>query len=726
MPDLGFKMMIRDGYINNQNVPSPVTNLFLNLDTQLPSLNTDSLYMNIDSIFFNIDKDYFSSVIKLNNLNRPTIHAKMNAEMDLEKWDRAFGIEPYNVKGRYSLHFTADGSYATAVVQKGLRQTDTVITSIPAFNLSSSLSNGSFKYASLPQAINNISFKVNASCPDSNYHHTNFSIEQLNTNMQNDFIKGYFKVTDLSKIDADLKTVLHLDNIKQYYPLDDIALAGNLNIDIASKGNYLPEKKQFPVTKANITLQNGSIKTSYYPHPVEKIQVHINAVNNNGTMADMRFAAEPISFLFEGNPFMVTANLQNFDNLRYNVHCKGTLDVGKIYKVFAQQGLAVDGYIKTDLTLRGLQSDATAGRYGKLYNAGTAEMKNIELRSDYFPQPFLIQQGLFSFKQDKMWFNKFEAVYGNTYLTLNGYLSNVINYILQDDAALHGSFSLATPHFYVDEFMAFNSGDTAATTTAAADSSGVVIIPSNLDVTFNATAKKISYQQLELQNFAGGVTVKEGELILNKTGFTLIDAPVEMNAMYASLSPHKAIFDYHIKADSFDIRRAYNEIKLFHDLATSAANVKGIVSLDYNLSGKLDANMQPIYPSLKGGGVLALENVEVKGLKLFSAVSKETGKDSVNDPNLKKVKIKTTIANNIITLHKTKMKVFGFRPRFEGQISFDGRLNLTGRLGLPPFGIFGIPFTVTGTQDNPQVKLRHAKDSDKIEETQEEPDEEEE
>jgi AsmA protein len=181
-------------------------------------------------------------------------------------------------------------------------------------------------------------------------------------------------------------------------------------------------------------------------------------------------------------------------------------------------------------------------------------------------------------------------------------------------------------------------------------------------------------------------------------------------------------FDYHLKADSFNIKRAYNEVKLFHDLATSASKTEGIVSLDYKLSGKLNADMQPIYPSLKGGGVLSLQDVNVNGLKLFSAVSKATNKDSVNNPNLKKVDIKTTINNNIITLERTKMKVFGFRPRFEGQVSFDGKLNLTGRLGLPPFGIFGIPFTVIGTEENPQVKLRHEKDSDKIEETQEEPD----
>lgn len=118
--------------------------------------------------------------------------------------------------------------------------------------------------------------------------------------------------------------------------------------------------------------------------------------------------------------------------------------------------------------------------------------------------------------------------------------------------------------------------------------------------------------------------------------------------------------------------------------------------------------------------MLSLKKVKINGLKLFSAVSKATNKDSINNPDLSQVNIKTSIANNLITLERTKMKIFGFRPRFEGQVSFDGKLNLTGRLGLPPFGILGIPFTVTGTQDNPLVKLRRQKDSDQLEETVEE------
>lgn len=718
MPDLGFKMTIRDGYINNQNVPSPVKNIFLNFDTKLPSLNTDSLYVNIDSIFFNIDKDYFSSIIKLNNLNNPEIHAKINGELDLEKWDKAFCVQPFDVKGKYSIHLSADGKYKTVVVQKGVRKVDTVITSIPSFNLQSSLTNGYLKYASVPQPVNNISFKLNASCADSDYHHTNLSIENINANMLSDYVKGYFKFSNLTNVDADLKVLLHLGNVKQYYPLDSVDLSGDLNIAIISKGNYLPEQKQFPVTNASISMQNGAIKTKYYPHPIEKIQVNANAVNNKGTLADMQFNIQPISFVFEDQPFILKADFKNLDDLKYDITSNGTIDIGKIYQVFAQKGLDVKGLIKTNLVLKGLQSDATAGRYSNLHNSGTAEFKDVQLLSDYFPKPFIIKTGLFRFDQDKMWFEKFEANYGKTDLTLNGYLSNVTNYAMQDNATLKGQFDLNTDHFFVDEFMAY-AGDT---TSSATDSSGVVVIPSNLDLTFNANAKKITYDSLDLNNFKGGMVIKNGKLTLNKTTFGLIGTSVEMDANYASLTPKKASFDYHIKADSFNIKRAYTEVKLFHDLATSASNTEGIVSLDYKLSGKLNADMQPIYPSLKGGGVLALQDVKVDGLKLFSAVSKATNKDSVNNPNLHKVNIKSSIHNNIITIERTKMKVFGFRPRFEGQVSFDGKLNLKGRLGLPPLGIFGIPFTVTGTQENPEVKLRHAKDSDKLEETEEEPD----
>ncbi len=67
--------------------------------------------------------------------------------------------------------------------------------------------------------------------------------------------------------------------------------------------------------------------------------------------------------------------------------------------------------------------------------------------------------------------------------------------------------------------------------------------------------------------------------------------------------------------------------------------------------------------------------------------------------------VKTTIKNNIVTIERFKFKVAGFRMRFEGETSLDGKLNLKMRLGLPPLGILGIPIKISGTQEQPVIKI---------------------
>jgi AsmA protein len=719
MPDLTFDVQIRNGMISNAKAPAPVKNLFLNFQSQLRQLNTDSLIVNIDSVFFNIDKDYFSAIMQLKGLTTPEVHVKLNTDIDLEKWSKAVGLQSFEMKGRFQAHLLADGKYARSVVCHGLqKQADTIISSIPVFSFQSSFHNGYVKYASLPKAVDNINFSIQASCPDSNYAHAIFAIKDINANVLSNYIKGYFQVSNGSNplVDASLEGILHLEDVKQFYPLDSTSLAGDLHINIVTKGSYVPVKRLFPVTTATLTMNNGTVHTKYYPSPLEKINIDASVTNTTGTFQSLVVNLKPVSFEFEGQPFVLKADLKNFDNLRYDISSNGNIDLGKIYKVFARQGYDLKGLIKTNLSLRGTQSDAMARRYNKLYNKGSMVVKDIALSSDLFPLPFYITNGVFRFDQDKMWFDQFNARYGKSNIRLDGYLSNVIGYAMQKDQVLHGNFDLKSDYILVDELMV-NGAATSSTSTTPA-SPGVVMVPANLSLTLNADAARIHFNGLNITSFHGQLVIDSNYLQLNKTGFSMIGAPVEMDAKYTSLSPKKATFDYRISAQEFDIKRAYKEIKIFHDMASSAASASGIVGLDYHLSGRLDEHMNPVYPSLKGEGVLSVKKIKMKGFRLFNAVSSATGKEDVRDPDLSKINIKSKINNNIITIERTKMRVAGFRPRFEGQISFDGRLNLKGRLGLPPFGILGIPFNVTGTQSNPVVKLKRGSDKDNLEETE--------
>ncbi|MDR6940797.1 AsmA family protein [Mucilaginibacter pocheonensis] len=722
MPDLSFSMKVRDGYVANRKAPAPVKNLYINMDARLPGLNPDSLNLNVDSIYFNIDKDYFGSVIKVKGIKEPQIFAKINTEIDLEKWNRAFGVKTVDLKGRYSLHLLAEGKYAKGIKRSGgLRpKVDTVITSIPKFTLHSVFRDGYIKYASLPEAVKSLSFNLNANCPDHDIAHATMQVYNLNMVALNNYLKGYLKFSNTAGalIDAGIKAQFHLADIKRFLPADSsMDIRGDLNADIQTRGRFIPTRRIFPVTNAKLELKNGYVQTSYYPHPLQDIQVSADIFNNTGTLKGLKVNIKPVSFKFEGQPFLLRANLRNFDDLDYHIASHGRLDIGKIYKVFAVRGYDVKGFISTNFSLKGKQSDAAAGRYDQLANSGTMKVRDIALSSELFPKPFLIKTGVFSFNQDKMKFDQFTANYGKSVIVLNGALSNVIDYAIKPNSPLKGDFNLTSGLIVADDFMAFAGTPASARPTK---STGVILVPSNLNLNFTADVKKVQYMGLNISDAKGQMSISNGQILLKQTGFNLIGAPVVMDATYGSTTPQKAYFDYHINAKEFDIQRAYKEVKMFHDMASSAAHVQGIVSLDYKLNGKLNGDMRPIYPSIKGGGVLSVKKVKLYGFKLFTAVGKQTGHDSLAKGDVTKVDIKSTIANNIMTIERTKMRMAGFRPRFEGQVGLDGRLNLQFRLGLPPFGIFGIPMTITGTQENPKIKLGKAKKEDELKETADE------
>lgn len=722
-PALQFNATLRNGYIAYPKAPAPARNVRLDLSAKLPNLDPEKLELVMDTLSFQINQDFFRSRLRIKGFSQPNIHALVDTDIDLEKWDKAFGIPSVDVKGRYRLHVQADGDYATAMKQTSLRKTERIITSIPRFTLTSSLENGYLKYESVPQPIRDIGFSVAASCPDQDYRHAHLTVDSLRAKALNNVISGFARFRNAKdiQVDAQLKALVHLAEIRQFYPLEHgIKLAGDLNVQARTQGQYIPTKRLFPITKAQVKLTNGSIQTKYYPRPVERIQVIADVLSQTPSIRTLTVSLRPVSFWFDGQPFGLQAHLRNFDNLQYAITSRGTINVGKLYRMVALKGYDVTGSVKTNLSLRGDQRDVMAGRYDRLNNRGTLQIQNLALSSELFPKPFFIRTGLFRFAQEKMWFDRFRTTYGSSTIDLNGYLTNVISYATKPHAPLRGSFTLTSDAINVDEFMAFADPTTpkklsapksAAKSPSAgpAGASGVIIVPTNLAVEMKALAKQVSYNGLTLQNAQGQMRIDSGRISLRQTGFTLIGAPVVMDATYQSLSPKRARFNYHINASDFDIKRAYREITLFRDLATSAAKAEGLVSLDYQLRGDLDANMKPVYPSLTGGGVLSVRQVRMKGFRLFGAVSSKTGHD-INNPDLSEVALKSTIANNIITIERTKLRVAGFRPRIEGKVSLDGRLDLNFRLGLPPFGIFGIPMTIRGTQFSPKIHLGKGKE----------------
>ncbi|GAA3764768.1 AsmA-like C-terminal region-containing protein [Flavobacterium ginsengiterrae] len=575
----------------------------------------------------------------------------------------------------------------------------------PDLNFDLKIEDGFINYDNSDFPVSDLNIEIKSKLPSLKPNLLIVDAANLSLNVGDDYLKSrfYLEGIDAPKVDAEFKAKMDLAKLNKGIGVPGLTLRGILTGDVKAKGIFDRKNKLFPVANGTIDLKNGFVKTSYYPNPITDIEFKTTIEDKKGTFQDLKLNLKHAQFTFEGKPFFVQALLNNFDDLNYDVTAKGELDVKKIYKVFSHKGLSLDGFIKADLALKGRQSDAINGNYNKLNNKGTLEIRNIGIASEFLPQKFIIRDGLFKIDQDKILFNNFLASYGQSDFKMNGYLQNAINYATRKNGILKGSFTVASKFINVDEFMFNNTPATHAK--SKTKQSGVIIIPDKFDLELTANAQKVYFDKLILENAGGSLKINDNKLTMQQTGFNLIGCHVVMNGSYQAVDTQNAHFDYKIKASDFNIKRAYNEIDVFRKMASAAEKAQGIVSLDYQLRGRLNGNMNPVYPSLTGGGILSVKDVKVRGLKMFSAVSKQTGTESMKNPDVSKVDIKTTIKNNIMTVERFKFKFAGFRPRIEGTTSLDGKLNLKMRLGLPPFGIFGIPLTVTGTQDNPKIKV---------------------
>ena len=618
------------------------------------------------------------------------------------------------IKGKTDLLLTLKGKY---IESKKIA---------PELNLDFKIRDGFINYDKSAFPVSNLNLDLSTSLPSLNPELLIVNTKSISLNINKDYLKAklFVKGMNTPEVDAVFHSKIDLEKLNRAIGIPNFELKGMLVGEGKAKGKYDPQHKIFPITTANINLKSGYIKTKYYPNPITNINILTAIENQKGTFSDLKVILKPAEFTFEGKPVFVEANLYNFDDLAYDIKAKGTLDIGKIYKVFSQKGLDVDGFVKADLVLKGKRSDAEKGNYSKLHNKGTLELRNILIASEYLPKKFLIKEGVFKINQDKMYFNNFLAAYGQSDFKMNGYLQNVFNFATTDTGILRGSFALKSTYINADEFLSKTEVSTTTNTTnpesklTTSSTTGVIIIPANLNLQFQANAQKVTFNELTLKEAKGSMNMKNGKLTMQNTGFNLIGCAVNMNAKYEASSPQKALFEYDIKAADFDIKKAYKEIKIFREMASAAEKAEGIISLEYKLKGRLNSNMEPVYPSLVGNGIVSVKDIKMHGMKMFSAVAKTTNKEEMKNPELSKVEIKSSIKNNIITLERFKFKFAGFRPKIEGTTSLDGRLNIKMRLGLPPLGIIGIPMTITGNKDNPKVKI--GRKSDDLQETEDE------
>src|SRR5690606_15849460 len=276
--------------------------------------------LSVDSLAFDLGEGYLKGDLHLENLNPMRLDSDMEAKLDLAQLNAAIGTAGLDYRGQLELLLHSEGRLHHVADQRELRTPKALIQSIPVFTFSAKLQDGFLQWAGLPEPIKDLNFEFAADVPDSLVKNLNLELKGLHFHVLDQVTDGFVSYfgKDDRQVEAKITSNFDLADIPKFYPLDSgFQLAGKLALDLQATGHYMPEKKTLPKFKADVALRDGLILTPYHSEAIRDISCILSMENTSTAYSDLKFEVQPISFSFAGQPFLLKANLENLDDIRY-------------------------------------------------------------------------------------------------------------------------------------------------------------------------------------------------------------------------------------------------------------------------------------------------------------------------------------------------------------------------------------------------------------------------
>lgn len=546
---------------------------------------------------------------------------------------------------------------------------------MPAFGLDLKTIDGLISYPDLPAPIDNINIDMKIECADGIIDNTLIDFVKLRLNIGNNPIDGSLVVHNLRdyRTNADIKAKLNLEELETVFPMQDLNMKGQFELDLKANGIYDSTLKKMPTIEALMTLNNGYIKSSEFPKALEDFSFR-TSINSSGDMETVVVNVE--HFALELGDEKIEGNMQLVNPLdpAWELDVKGGLDLQVLSDYYPVEGMTYSGLLHADIETKGKYSDVEAERYNRFPTKGTVNLSDFEYISVDLPHGMVISESSIALDPKELKVNSFAGKIGRSDLQVEGSISNYIEYIFVDNSLLKGDFNLTSNVLDINEWMTSESVDQ----TASEDTSQmeVVVIPQNIDFQLNSSVKNIYYDNLHLTNAKGTMLVKDGALDLSNLSFDLLGGNIVMNGTYSTKIPDKPYFDYNLDIQSLSIPSAFSNFSTVRTFAPVAKHMNGNFSTNFNLSGFLKRDMSPAYESLLGSGLIKIAEAQVNESQLVSGLSKFMKSELASGKmGLKDVIMKASIENGRAHVAPFDISIGGHDATIAGSIGADGSLD---------------------------------------------------
>lgn len=490
---------------------------------------------------------------------------------------------------------------------------------------------------------------------------------------------------------SDFKNFLALIPEQYAKNIADVKTTGDFGI--IGKIDGMVTEKTIPTIDVSVTSNNASFKYPSLPKSVQNIHINTQVKNTTGNIDDTFVAIKNLSFNIDQNKFSGNAKVSNLTKNPYiNATVNGKVDLGHINEVYPiELAKELRGVITANLTtsfdLNALQNN----KYERIKNSGQLTLTDFLFNGKDIANPIQINKANVDFKPKKISLTSFDAVTGTSDLKASGTLQNVLGFLLSDKK-LQGNFNLHSNSFKMSDFMVAEAPSTPKeapkkeeqTKKPESQPKEKLKIPAFLDCTVNASANKVYYNNLTLENVKGSLIIKDQKATLKNVNGNMFGGNIALNGS-VNTQKETPVFDMDMGVKSFNISDSFKNIALFKAISPIAEILQGKLNTNINLSGNLNNDFTPNLASISGKALAEIlaTNVEPKNSKTLSLLDQSLGFVDLKKLNLKDIKTKVSFDNGKVQVKPFKVKYQDIDIEIKGTHSFDQLMDYNATFNVP-------------------------------------------
>ena len=481
--------------------------------------------------------------------------------------------------------------------------------------------------------------------------------------------------------ESDFKNFLAIIPKQYSKNIDQVETSGDFKIKGIVKG--LSSDETIPKLDISIVSHNASFKYPDLPKRVSNIVINTIIKNETGHVDDTYVDIKTLNFKIDEDIFKSSATLKNITkNMFVDAHIDGTLNLANITKVYPIElentltGL-LKGKINTAFDMNAIETNT----YERIKNNGSASITDFVFSSEDIVNPIHISQASMTFNPGTVSLNNFKAKTGDSDLDATGTINNLLGFLLSDNT-LKGNFQLNSNLFKVSDFM--SEDESTPTDNKTTNDTESLKIPAFLDCTINANAKTVIYDNLNLKDIKGSLSIKDQQANLKDMTSSIFDGALSISGD-VSTKNETPTFNLNLGANGFDISKSFKELELLQNLAPIAKLLQGKINTNINLSGNLDQEFSPDLNSVSGKALAELLNTKIGATKdgLLSKLEGALSFIEFDKLNLKDLKTKLSFANGKVSVEPFDLKYKDIGITVSGAHGFDKTLNYSAVLNVP-------------------------------------------